>query len=178
MNSNCYCGVRLYNYSIMDLVSSFNSIRDIAYKIPLKWGEEDNCCSGKHEKLFNLLTKQGSKVRYRVCVFYWNDLNLPLELKKISHDNDCTHAYLEIYLNNSWKILDATWDNGLRNLFHVNEWDGKSSTEIAVKPIKIFTPQKSLEIVNNQNEEVMKKDLEINGKFYKAFNEWLRKNRK
>jgi len=161
----------------MDLVSLFNSVRDIPYRIPLKYGEEDNCCSGKHEKLFNLLTKHGYKVRYRVCVFLWSSLNLPPELEKIPHDNDCTHTYLEIIIDGTWKILDATWDIGLKNIFHINKWDGKSDTKIAVKPVKIFTPQKSLKIVNNQNEDVIKKDLEINGKFYKGFNEWLDKNR-
>ncbi|MCK5123489.1 MAG: hypothetical protein KAQ87_05095 [Candidatus Pacebacteria bacterium] len=162
----------------MDLILIFNLIRDIPYKIPLKWKEEDNCCSGKHEKLFDLLTKQNCKVRYRVCVFLWNSLNLPLKLKKIPHDNDCTHTYLEIYLNNSWKVLDATWDKELKNLFYINEWDGKSNTEIAVKPIKIFTPQKSLKIVNDQDENLIKKDLEVNKRFYKAFNNWLDENRK
>ena len=44
------------------LVSIFESIRDIPYRIPLKWDEEDNCCSGKHERLLKLLTDQGYKV--------------------------------------------------------------------------------------------------------------------
>jgi hypothetical protein len=162
----------------MDLISTFNSIRDIPYWIPLKWGEEDNCCSGKHEKLFNLLTKNGYNVRYRVCVFLWSSLNLPPELTNIPHDDDCTHTYLEIKIDRNWKVLDATWDNKLKGLFHVNEWDGKSDTEIAMKPIKTFTLQKSLRIVNNQNEEVINKDLQINREFYKAFNNWLDKNRK
>lgn len=162
----------------MNSVSIFNSIRDVPYRISLKWDEEDNCCSGKHAKLLALLTKHGYRARYRVCVFLWSSLNLPEELEKIPHDDDCTHTYLEIHLNNEWKILDATWDSGLRNIFHVNEWDGKSDTEIAVKQTKIFTPEKSLEIVNNQNKELIEKDLKINGKFYEAFNEWLEKNRK
>ncbi|HRY36545.1 MAG TPA: hypothetical protein P5230_01525 [Candidatus Magasanikbacteria bacterium] len=162
----------------MDLISIFESIRDMPYRIPLKWGEEDNCCSGKHEKLFNLLKNNGYKVRYRVCVFLWSDLKLPLELEKIPHDEDCTHTYLEIKINNEWKILDATWDGGLKEIFHINKWDGKSDTEIAVKPTKIFNPQKSLEIVNNQNEEIINKDLKINGEFYKGFNDWLDKIRK
>ncbi|MFA5188126.1 MAG: hypothetical protein WC460_02045 [Patescibacteria group bacterium] len=161
----------------MDLISLFTSIRDIPYKIPLQWNEENNCCSGKHEKLLNLLTENSYEARYRVCVFLWSELNLPAELKKIPHDDDCTHSYLEIKIDGNWKILDATWDKGLKNLFHINEWDGKSDTEIAVKPTKIFTPQKSLEIVNNQSKEVINKDLKINGKFYKGFNEWLAKNR-
>jgi hypothetical protein len=162
----------------MNLISIFESIRDIPYKIPLNWGEEDNCCSGKHEKLLNILKKKGFKVRYRVCVFFWSSLDLPTELEKIPHDDNCTHTYLEIKIGNDWKILDATWDTGLSKLFHINKWDGKSNTEIAVKPTKIFTPQKSLEIVKNQNEKLINKDLKINGEFYGCFNEWLDKNRK
>ena len=162
----------------MDLISAFNSVRDIPYRIPLKWRQKDDCCSGKHKKLFNLFTRMGYPVRYRVCVFLWSNLNLPSELKKIPHDDDCTHVYLEINIKGKWKILDATWDKGLKNIFHVNEWDGKSDTEIAVKPIKIFTPQKSLKIASNQNKETIDNDLKINGDFYKSFNEWLEKMRK
>lgn len=161
----------------MNSISLFNSIRDMPYRIPLQWSEEDNCCSGKHKKLFNQLIKRGYEVRYRVCIFLWRDLNLPLELEKIPHDNDCTHTYLEIKIDGNWKILDVTWDSGLKGLFHINQWDGKSNTEIAVKPIKIFTLQKSLEIINNQNEEVIKKDLLINREFYKVFNNYLEEKR-
>ena len=93
----------------MSLISSFDSIRDIPYRIALKWGEEDNCCSGKHEKLFNLLTKQGYKVRYRVCIFLWISLNLPKELETIPHDDNCTHTYLEIYLNNLFDIIKIVY---------------------------------------------------------------------
>ena len=162
----------------MDLISIFNSVRDIPYRIPLKWDEEDTCCTGKCKKLLKLLKEKGYEVRYRVCCFLWSSLNLSSELAKIPHDDKSTHAYLEIKIDDGWKILDATWDNKLETIFDVNEWDGKSNTEIAVKSTKIFTPQKSLEIMNNQDEEVTNKDLEINGKFYKGFNEWLDKNRK
>jgi hypothetical protein len=161
----------------MDLISAFKLIRDIPYKIPLKYGAKDSCCSGKHEKLSKFLTKGGYKVRYRVCVFLWSSLKLPAKLNKIPHYDDCTHIYLEFKIGSKWRILDATWDKGLKKLFHINKWDGKSDTEIAVKPIKIFSPRKSLEIVMNQSKEAINKDLAINGKFYKAFNEWLEKNR-
>lgn len=161
----------------MNLVSLFNSIRDIPYKIPLKWEEEDNCCSGKHEKLFNLLTKNGCNVRYRVCIFLWSSLNFPPELEKIPHSGECTHTYLEIKIGGIWKILDATWDSKLKDIFNVNEWDGKSVTGIAVKPIQIFTSKKSLEIVSNNSKQDMEKDLQINGQFYKAFNDWIERIR-
>ncbi|MGC9310993.1 MAG: hypothetical protein ACP5E4_04710 [Candidatus Aenigmatarchaeota archaeon] len=108
----------------------------------------------------------------------WSSLNLPPDLEKIPHNEDCTHSYLEINLGDGWKILDATWDGGLKGIFHVNEWDGRSDTEIAVKQIKIFNPQRSLEIVNDQGEEAIKKDLAINGEFYMVFNGWLEAVRK
>jgi len=161
----------------MNLILAFESIRDIPYKIPLKWGEEDNCCSGKHKQLFDLLRKEGYQVRYRVCVFLWSSLNFPSKLESIPHDDDCTHTYLEIKLKGAWKTLDATWDKQLNHLFIINNWDGESDTKIAVKPIKIFNPSKSVKIVSNQNEKKINGDLKINGKFYNHFNKWLEQNR-
>src|SRR3989344_2668123 len=161
-----------------ELISIFESVRDIPYKIPLKWGERDDCCSGKADRLFKTLKAKGFDVRYRVCVFYWNSLKLPKKIEQISHDNDCTHTYLELKLNRMWKILDATWDRNLAKRFYVNNWDGKSDTRIAVKPIKIFTPNKSLRIVKNQDKKLIEGDLKINGNFYDAFNDYLAEIRK
>lgn len=157
----------------MNIIDLFNSIRDIPYRIPLKWGEQDDCCSGKHNRLRKALVGKGYEVRYIVCVFLWSDLNLPKELEEIPHENDCTHVYLEVLLNNKWVILDATWDKGLEKVLAVNEWDGKSDTVIAVKPTQTFSPEKSARIMADQNEDVINKDLEKNGKFYEAFNNWL-----
>ena len=162
----------------MNVISLFNSIRDIPYRIPLTWEDVDNCCSGKSEKLYNALKKQHVQVRYRVCVFLWSNLHLPKKIEKITHEDDCTHTFLEVKVGKYWKTLDPTWDKKLKNIFQINEWNGKSSTKIAVKPIKIFTPQKSLRIVQNQTKEVINRDLKRNGKFYKALNDWLESKRK
>jgi len=159
------------------VISYFYFVRDIPYKIPTSIKEPDYCCSGKHEILFDLLKFLNLQARYRVCIFLWSSLNLPLELKKIPHKNDCTHTYLEIKIKDKWKILDATWDIGLKKVFQINEWDGKSDTKIAVEPIKIFSATKSKKIVENQTDEVIQKDLGINGKFYEGFNIWLKKIR-
>ena len=161
-----------------ELIKIFESVRDIPYRIPLSLEEEDNCCSGKHEKLLRILKERGYEVRYRVCVFLWSSLSLPKDLKKISHSGKSSHIYLEIKLDGVWRILDATWDKGLKGLFHVSEWDGKSNTEIAVKPVKIFSAEETTKVVKMENDEIsIKRDLEANGKFYEAFNKWLEKNR-
>jgi hypothetical protein len=158
-------------------INYFYFIRDIPYKIPLSTKEIDCCCSGKHEALFVLLKSLGLQVRYRVCLFLWSNLNLSPKLKKIPHENDCTHTYLEIKIKRGWKVLDATWDIGLRRILPVNEWDGKLDTKIAVQPIKIFSLEKSKKIIEDQSERLFRKDLKINGKFYKAFNAWLERAR-
>jgi hypothetical protein len=160
----------------MDLIKIFNSIRDIPYRIPLSPDEEDNCCNGKHKKLFSLLKKAGHQARYRVCTFLWSSLNLPPELMKISHDDQAIHVYVELFLNNQWLVLDATWDIGLKKFFPINEWDARSNTEIAVKPIETFSLEKSAEIMNNQDKNYI--HLESNDhKFSQAFNDWLNKIR-
>jgi len=82
-----------------------------------------------------------------------------------------------VLIDGEWVTVDAAWDIGLKNIFHVNEWDGKSDTEIAVKVLEIFSPEKSAEIMDGENNDDLLSDLKINGGFYKVFNEWLDKNR-
>ncbi len=161
----------------MSLLDSFQSIRDIPYKIPLTPNKEDTCCNGKHKKLKDLLIKQGFKVRYRVGSFLWSSLNLPSEVSNVPHDDLSSHVWLEVLIDGEWITIDATWDVGLKNIFHINEWDGKSNTEIAVKILEIFSPEKSAEIMDGENDDGLLSDLKINGKFYKAFNDWLERKR-
>ncbi|MCX6739793.1 MAG: hypothetical protein NTZ49_01020 [Candidatus Parcubacteria bacterium] len=162
----------------MDIKSVFKTVRNIPYRIPVVLGEKDDCCSGKNKALKDLLNKQGLEVRYRVCGFLWSTIDLPKKVSKIPHDDYSTHLYLEALINKKWVIIDATWDIGLKNIFHINKWDGKSNTEIAVKPIEIFSPQKSADIMNSENIEEMKKDRKVNGRFYEAFNNWLNEVRR
>ena len=161
----------------MDIVTTFSSIRDIPYKIPLSLDDKAVDCDKKHKKLLNLLTKQGLKVRFRICVFLWSELNVPAKILKISHIDKCEHLYLEVLINNQWITLDATWDIGLKNILKVNEWDGKSNTVIAVKPIRIYSSQEKRNLSHNETKKSFIEDIKINRAFYKAFNMWLEKNR-
>lgn len=157
----------------MTIIETFKTIRDIPYRIPLTLNEEDKCCDGKHIMLKNLLEELGLKVRYRVCSFLWSSVNLPNEVLNIFHDNLSSHVWLEVLINDKWLIIDATWDIGIKNIFPINEWDGKSNTKIAVNPLKLYTPQESARIMNNSNDEEIILDLKRNKSFYKAFNDWL-----
>lgn len=163
----------------INIVKEFEKIRDIPYRIPLSLEEVDECCTGKAKTFFEILNKAGYEVRYRICMFKWSDLNLPKEIQGIPHDDDCSHTYLEIKINGQWKIIDPTWDKGLKNIFHINEWDGKSDTEISLSANKILSPEESSEYLENiLKPEAIIRDLKTSGEFYKAFNEWLAINRK
>jgi len=162
----------------MELVEIFNQIRDIPYRIPLTLEEEDNCCVGKHKKLFNLLKEKGYNVRYRICTFNWEDTNIPDHIKTIPHESKATHTYLEIEIDKEWKILDITWDKKLSNILPINNWDGRSDTNITVPKKTILSPEESIKIVKEEeNKDFMINDLKLNKEFYKAINDWIESNR-
>ena len=156
-------------------VEYFNFIRDIPYRLPLQWGEADHSCNGKHIMLYHLLSEIGVPVRPRVCEERWSDFTeLPKRIKKISHDDKAYHVYLETKLKGKWCALDATWDRELEGVFQINQWDGKSETEIAADPYKTCSVKKSLEIFNERlTKKEFNEDIRVNGKFYKEYNDWL-----
>jgi hypothetical protein len=157
----------------MNIIEEFNKERDIPYRIPLSATEADNCCSGKTRRLKHILENSGYPTRYRVCKFKWSQLDLPTELTDIPHEDDCTHAYLEVLLDNEWVILDPTWDTKLKHMFNFNEWDGRSNTEIAVESLETYSPEESLQIMEDEDTTEIERDLTINGEFYKEYNNWL-----
>lgn len=159
-------------------MEKFLAIRDIPYSIPLAYGEVDHCCSGKNKMLKEALEALGYQVRWRVCTFRWSSIELPEEVTAASHDDNSTHAYLEFLVENEWRAVDATWDKGLEPIFSIEEWDGVSATGVAVKPVEVYSPEKSQEIMNDDSKETIELDLAINEKFYKAFNTWLEEVRK
>ncbi|MEK7549815.1 MAG: hypothetical protein AAB519_02440 [Patescibacteria group bacterium] len=159
--------------NLQELVKTFESIRDIPYSIPLAYGETDHCCSGKNKLLKEYLESQGYEARFRVCSFRWDSIKLPKEVTAVEHNNDSTHAYLEVKIENEWKVVDATWDSKICSVFPIEKWDGISATGIAVKAIEIFSPEKSAEIMTDDSRETIEQDLKINGEFYRAFNTWL-----
>lgn len=163
------------------IIKIFEDIRDIPFRIPLA-SDEPNCdCTGKSILLKKQLEKIGVEARFGVCWFYWDDLKLPEEISSIPHDKDCTHTFVEIFMDNRWIKLDPSWDIALGVKFTIAHFDGSRDTALMVKPIEFFTPEKSAEIINNQiNDtcEVIANDLERNGAFYRALNIYLESIRK
>lgn len=166
----------------MTLIEIFRKVRDIPYRIPLSLdeteGEYGGSCLYKVELLKKLLEAEGLECRYRIGIFLWSQLNLPDEVIKAEHNDRGEHVWLEVLINNKWIILDPSWDIGLAGIFSINSWDGISDTKLAVNPIEILDVITSADIMDFDNyEEAFLADLEINGEFYKALNNYFDKIR-
>lgn len=161
----------------MDLVSIFNQVRDLPYRIRLSSSEKELSCGGKHCQLKKILTQGGLESRYRVGTFRWSALNLPPALLAIPHQDEGTHVFLEVKISDRWVKVDASWDRGLKNILPVNEWDGHFDCTVAVPIIETFSPAKSEQIMLQWNQETISVEDKNNGQFYRAFNKWLEENR-
>lgn len=160
-----------------NLKSLFESERNIPYHIPLSCNEKDHCCSGKHERLFKAFTDAGIETRYRVCWFRWSDMALPPEVSLIPHDDEYSHVYLEVKSDDSWVIIDATWDPGLASILPINEWVEGENMTVAVPVTKTLSPEDSAALMAAITPHDIEIDLEKHTAFYRALNEWLEKIR-
>lgn len=161
-----------------NIIKEFEKIRDIPYRIALLPNEPSCDCLGKAQLLFKIFKKYRYEVRYRICKIKWSSLILPDEITKIPHDDNCSHTYLEVKIGEDWKNIDPTWDKGLKKLFPINEWDGKSDTKLAIPPIEILTPEESSRYLKYiTTPRGIESDLKKNSKFYRAINEWLEVSR-
>jgi hypothetical protein len=167
-----------------DAISYFAFVRDIPFRMPLSLGDPDYSCAGKHVILRTLLSSLGLKVRYALCRFSWNSLDISESLKQIPHE-DVNHVYLEVYDEEHarWMSVDATWDKGLSSKLPVSEWDGRSDTMIAVKPIENLKPIETQEEFDEWLDSPPSMDewlslpldspSKVNGRFYEALNGWV-----
>jgi len=161
-----------------NIIKEFEMVRDIPYRIALTLEEQSDDCLGKAMMLFEILRNRGYEARYRVCKIRWSSLNLPEEITSLPHNDDCSHAYLEVKIGGVWKIIDPTWDKGLAKIFHINEWDGESDNEVAIPCLECLSPEDSERHIKNiTTREAIIADLNESGEFYKAFNNWLEKYR-
>lgn len=158
----------------MDLISIFNSVRDIPFKLPESLEEENNTCWGKHRKLFLLLNQAGQKVRFRVCEFNWKEQKLPEEITNLPHKEQEYHLFLELNVNDKWLVIDCTMDSKLPKF---NTWDGKSDCNLGVKPTKIFTPLES-SFLEKQEPFKFPEIFRQNKEFFKQLNKFYDSLRK
>jgi len=161
-----------------DIKEIFERVRDIPFRIPTRFGEQDFSCTGKCKILYDRLLGVNQLACYRVCSFLWDDLPLPDYLRRTPHDEECTHVYMEVFLGDRCVRVDPTWDKKLGKVFGISQWDGESDTVIAVKPTRVLSLEEGLDLIaDDYTKDAIERDLVKNGQFYGAFNSWLEKIR-
>lgn len=158
------------------IITIFNEIRDIPFKIPLSTKDELLDCAGKSIMLRKKFEEIGLKTRFSVCLFNWDDLSLPDKINKFPHDKDCTHTFVEALINDKWVKFDPSWDRALEKKLKISYFDGENDTILAVSPTELFDENKSEKIMKDQMDNFnnfLSDDLVRNGEFYNAINNYF-----
>ena len=163
---------------IAQRVKAFQEVRDLPYRINLQERAQDQSCVGKAEKLAVKLLEVGMASRLMCCRFSWKDLALPQELVACAPARP-KHFYLQVYVpeRQEWIKVDPTWDPAMENFgFKIAQWDGRRSTELAVKSLGDLSVEESATTravyeaaLRLQRNEFRK----ISGTFYDGLNSYL-----
>ena len=179
--------------SVTNRVALFEKVRDIPYFIekslldPRQHPTEilttnRGSCSPKHYLLGLMYERIGLDARYISQKFSWNDatlLNLfPDDLKKFASKFPVIqHFNLEVFIENEWVLVDATFDLELKKLgFKINEkWDGFSNQNNAFttwgsKQHK--TAWDCASYIQSQRDKMSKEEKLASNQFVGSFNTW------
>lgn len=171
-------------------VNIFKGVRDIPFAVNTAfYGPEEGpaailkdnrgFCVPKHYLLGMMFEKMGMDVKYFIYTFRWHDLHLPHGLKERSASLPETfHLACKAHIEKKWLLVDATWDTPLSKAgFPVNlEWDGRTDTLNAVKPISEHVCPTAVE-----SEAFLKKKMSVYhlpeklalARFSADLNQWL-----
>ncbi len=173
-------------------IAVFERVRDIPYRLipalydPAAAAEgilqaNAGSCTPKHFLLGRWFELLGYKVRYLTSVFDWDSpaLAFPDELRRLAERYpDEYHLCLQVSIDGQWRLVDATWDLGLRHLgFQVNEpWDGVSDTANAVEPLDTVvhaTPKERDRYASRHRTARSDGEKAVVERFTMMFNRWL-----
>ena len=173
----------LEDLKVLLATDAFYRIRDIPYAISRRSPQEmkkegRGSCYHKHIWLAEEFRKLGLPVKFVVCQFKWGgSIKMPSRLKKMAEElSPGSHLALKVFLRGKWLLVDATFGEQYKKLgFVVNEWDGESSTRLAVNPIDKLKEFESLEEANNYilALHAKKPDKEKRDRYFEKFNEWI-----
>jgi hypothetical protein len=181
---------QIKNSKILPQISIFNKVRDIPYGSTGEREPEEivrnnlGSCSGKHILLSNLLRKLGMKTKIATCLHHFEKAlpfneTYPKRLKDIINNYNVIdfHHFVRLYVDGSWVALDASWDAPLQYFgFPVNlNWDGRSDTIIAVKPIKFYDDTDDIIMFKQKLLGTLKpQESDVRSEFLKLLTDWLR----
>jgi len=164
-------------------VEAFYRVREVPYTISRLSPQEmkgvgKGSCYHKHAWLADELRALGIPVKFVVYQFKWGSTpSMPHSLKEKARKlTPGLHLFLRVLIDGKWLDVDATWNSAMKKHgFPVNDWDGRSSTGLAVKPLGEMQEFDSLEGVDGYVYEHHKDkpDRKEREEYFREFNEWL-----
>ena len=112
-----------------EAIAVFQEIQARPFNLSLISGEPSNNCYFKGMELLQRLGEMGYAVRGRCGETYWNEDIFGAEITNVIPENlMTTHFYVELYLNDEWRILDTSFQPSLEKYgLQVGAWEnGKS----------------------------------------------------
>ena len=177
-------------------IAVFTRIRDMPYEIiaelkdpyegPVKTLEAGRgSCTAKHFLLGAMLQLMELPVQYVTYPFYWGDPDIayPPEVKMLAERAPLEyHLANKAFIDGKWVLVDATWDPAVAKAgFPVNhDWDGRSDTVNAVKPLREVVHDGAVERAQYTDEvkaAYSGEEALVLDEFVAAFNRWLRELR-
>lgn len=146
---------------IAERISIFETVRDFLYQI--NWAStpehllkiKEWYCTSKHRLLKEVYDRLWYQTQLCFIPFSFDMIYLPSELKNWWYANKkWYHTFLQMFINNEWINIDATFNRESKSIYTVNEnRDWVSSQKIICNYDKIYIP-KSLD-----EEKEIKKNL-------------------
>lgn len=170
--------------TVRQRVKLFEAIRDIPYAVNIGDEHKDASCWSKSRALCAQLERYGMNARLICCRVNWESMRLPEYIQSLVPKKGTQHWYVEVLIpeTKKWVKVDPTWDRGLKNAgFPVAEWDGLTSTGLALKPIQHFSPEKSARLIQQRDkmpEGALSWFDEKQGESYRRLNAWIESQRR
>ncbi len=161
------------------LIEIFEKVQKIPYRV-CKFDENEineniKCgdCRHKSALLYNLLTKEGCKVKKVIVIFDWKDLPIPRRILSILKESTTLweHRIVRVKVHGESLYVDPTWPLELEKLgFPVTKnWNGLEDTKQVTEGKIEFH-----DLENYKRPEKIVWDKEEAHKFAEKLNEWMK----
>lgn len=154
-------------------IKIFEEIQERPYGLSLEPEESCNNCYFKGVELLQRLGELGYTVRGRGGATYWDENVFGKEIVDlIPNDFMITHFYMEIYLDDKWRIIDPSFQPSLAQYgLTIGSWEnGQSCFPLT----KAFTQEEFHNYLEEWRDQDYQKDFFKRGRpAWEAINKWF-----
>ena len=154
----------------------FDEIRDKPYRISVSINERADNCYFKSIDLSEKLIPLGYTIRSKLGEMDWHSFPMPENIKTLIPKNVIQrHFYLEIFIDNEWRILDPSLPKSLATNLNLPYSKFGKNNKSCFEMTRIYSPQEQSDYMIDalNNPQVWNEYFEKSQNFLKALNLWL-----